>query len=164
MSDPHQNDYLTKAVGDAPRVRKEAAASATEIRQFINGLRGKSPQEMLGAIAQSSLVKATAQATVWTTVLIVGGTLLPYLLRSDAKAANQPAVAESKQNDHPKADAAKPEKAESKTTTATSSSNEPSADNVQKAAKAMGLDDVKNTDPKKNPREKDLDSLLDDLK
>ena len=49
MSDPHQNDYLSKPIGDAPRVRKEAAASATEIRQFINGLRGKFGQSNYAA-------------------------------------------------------------------------------------------------------------------
>lgn len=161
MSDPHQNDYLTKAISDAPRVRKEAAASATEIRQFINGLRGKSPQEMLGAIAQSSLVKATIQATVWTTIVLGICTVGPYMMKKDAKAEAK-ATAATKKN----AEAA-PDKAEApvtKTTAATSNADEPSADNVQKAAKAMGLDEVKGADAKKNPREKDLDNLLDDLK
>ena len=162
MSDPHQNDYLTKAIADAPRVRKEATASATEIRQFINGLRGKSPQEMLGAIAESSLVKATLTATIGTVVFLAVFTVGPYLMRRDAKADSKASVA--KKSDVEKT-AAKPEKEEPKTATAATSANgEPSADNVQKAAKAMGLDEVKSADAKKNPREKDLDTLLDDLK
>ncbi len=164
MSDPHQNDYLSKPIGDAPRVRKEAAASATEIRQFINGLRGKSPQEMLGAIAQSSLIQATIQATVWTTVFLAIFTVGPYVMKSDAKAASKAAPAKAAKKAESEAPAAKSEKSEAAATAAKSNGDEPSADNVQKAAKAMGLDEVKNTDPKKNPREKDLDTLLDDLK
>jgi len=163
MSDPHQNDYLAKPIGDAPRVRREAAASATEIRQFINGLRGKSPQEMLGAIAQSSLVKATIQATAWTVVVLGIFTVGPYMMRKDAKAESKATAAAAKKNEE-KAAPDKAEKPDTKTTAATSNADEPSADNVQKAAKAMGLDDVKPADAKKNPREKDLDNLLDDLK
>lgn len=163
MSDPHQNDYLSKPIGDAPRVRREAAASATEIRHFINGLRGKSPQEMLGAIAQSSLVQATIQATVWTVLVLGLLTVGPYLMRKDAKAEAK-ATAAAKKNDAAETAANKTEKPDANATAATSKSDEPSADNVQKAAKAMGLDEVKSADAKKNPREKDLDTLLDDLK
>lgn len=162
MSDPHQNEYLSKAISDAPRVRKEAAASATEIRQFINGLRGKSPQEMLGTISASSLVQATVQATVWTTLLLAGFTFIPYLLKSDAKASNKPSATAKKADESKAAD--KVEKPDTKPAVAASANGEPSADNVQKAAKAMGLDEVKQADSKKNPREKDLDTLLDDLK
>lgn len=164
MSDPHQNDYLTKPIGDAPRVRREATASATEIRHFINGLRGKSPQEMLGAIAQSSLVQATLQATFWTVLFLGIFTVGPYVMRKDAKAESKATVAAAKKNKEATPEPDKVEKADTKTTSAKSNSDEPSADNVAKAAKAMGLDEVKSADGKKNPREKDLDNLLDDLK
>lgn len=168
MAEAHQNEYLSKPVGDMSRLKQEAGASAAEARAFINSLRGKSPEEMLGKVAASGLLRATVNSTLWTVGFLVVFTLGPYLLRSNAKAAPKPVA---KPTEAAKADTTSPNKTISATDAATSpntkaaaNSGEPTEADTQRAAKAMGMDEVKQADPKKNPREKDLDSLLDAVK
>lgn len=152
----------SKPDGGVKRTRVEASATAAELREFISSMKGKSPQEMLGSVAQSGLVRATTEATIWTLVLMAGFTLVPYFMKSkDAKAGPQPAAATAKKDD--KVDASKASAQASKESTDTSASADKPSD-VQRAAKAMGLDETKTADPKLNPREKDLDSLLDAVK
>ncbi len=141
------------------RTRVEANATAAELREFLSSMKGKSPQEMLGAIAQSSLMRATTEATIWTAALMAGFTFVPYFLKGDAKANTQPAAAKSTA----KPEAVKADATATKDTKPVNASGEVSSD-VQRAAKAMGIDETKTADPKTNPREKDLDSLLDAVK
>lgn len=147
-----------KPDGGMKRTRVEANATAAELREFLSSMKGKSPQEMLGAIAQSSLMRATTEATLWTAALMAGFTLVPYFLKGDAKANTPPAAAKSTE----KPEAAKAEAA-AKEAKPANTSGEVSPD-MQRAAKAMGIDETKTADPKTNPREKDLDSLLDAVK
>ncbi len=146
-----------KPDGGMKRTRVEANATAAELREFLSSMKGRSPQEMLGAIAQSSLIRATTEATIWTIILMAGFTLVPYFLKSDAKANTQPTAAKSAEK--PQAE----KTAEAKEAKPTGVAGDASPD-VQRAAKAMGIDETKPADPKVNPREKDLDSLLDAVK
>ena len=146
------HDKLSKPASEVLRTSAAASASATELRQFINSLRGRSPQEMLGTVAASGLFAATAQATIATVVLIVVFTFGPYWLKSDAKAAPKAA----------KPVATKPAEAEKPAVAATGAASEtPNESDQKQAAKVMGMDETKAADPKVNPREKDLDKLLD---
>lgn len=148
-----------KPDGGLKRTRVEAAATAAELRAFIASMKGRSPQEMLGAVAQSSLVRATIEMSVWTLVLITVFTLGPYLLKSKSPkdtTSNQAQKAVAEKAAKP---AAKADREPSKT-----EPSQPETPDLQRAAKAMGLDETKTADPKTNPREKDLDSLLDSVK
>lgn len=145
---------------DLQTLKTNASASADELRQFINSLKGRRPEEVLGSITGSGLVRATAQATVATGVLLAAFTLGPYFLRpagtETAKAATSappPAAAASAP-----ATTAQPASAAAVNPAATDG---PSEANVQKAAQVMGLDETKAADPKVNPLEKNLDKLLD---
>lgn len=64
---------------DIHRAREGATASAGELREFVKQLKGRSPQEMLGIVAGSGLIRATALAMVITVVFMVGFTVGPYL-------------------------------------------------------------------------------------
>lgn len=64
---------------DIHRAREGATATAGELREFVKQLKGRSPQEMLGIVAGSGLVRSTVLATVITVVFMVGFTVGPYL-------------------------------------------------------------------------------------
>lgn len=63
---------------DIHRAKHGAKASADELREFVKQLKGRSPQEMLGIVAESGLVRATALASVITLVFMVAFTVGPY--------------------------------------------------------------------------------------
>lgn len=143
--------------GDLRRLKSEGTASIAELKEFLGKMRGRSPQEVLGQIAQSSLVQCTIWATLLTAVFMAAFTLGPYYLR-DPKAAAKPAK--------PKAAAAQAAAAPSATASAPASKATPSTEeapersNVEKAAEKMKMNETKVADPKKNPLDGDLDKLL----
>ena len=57
--------------GDIRRLTVHGAATVGELREFLTKMKGKSPQEIIGAIAQSRLFSGL----VWST-LIVGAMML----------------------------------------------------------------------------------------
>ena len=75
----------TKA--DLRELRSNSQATVQEIQAFLRELKGKSPQEMLGAVASNSLFRSL----IISTAIIVGGILLftaiPYLT-ADEKPVN----------------------------------------------------------------------------
>ncbi|MBI1314759.1 hypothetical protein GC176_25985 [bacterium] len=152
----------TGIAGDMKRLHGDASATAAELREFVATLKGRSPAEVLGAIGESSLFQGIVQATIGCVVLLVVFTVGPYLLHGpaeastpDAKAAVADTAAEPVATT---ADNAAP--ANGLATAKTEASAETGAD-VEKAAKAMGIDETRQADPKTNPLDKNLDSLLD---
>lgn len=145
---------------DLQTLKTNASASADELRQFINSLKGRSPEEVLGSLTGSGLIRAIVQATVATGVLLAAFTVGPYFLRpAETEAAKADASASS-----PAAAASAPVASTQPASAATANpaaTDGPSEANVQKAAQVMGLDETKVADPKVNPLEKNLDKLLD---
>lgn len=145
---------------DLQTLKTNASASADELRQFINSLKGRRPEDVLGSITGSGLVRATAQATAVTGVLLAAFTLGPYLLRPAGTGTTKAATS----GPAPATAASAPVSAAQPASTATANpaaTDGPSEANVQKAAQVMGLDETKAADPKVNPLEKNLDKLLD---
>lgn len=60
------------------RLGADVAASGDELREFLQQFRGKSPQEVLGLVASSGLVRATCMAAAGCVVLVAVFTVLPY--------------------------------------------------------------------------------------
>ena len=75
----------TKA--DLRELRDNSRATVHEIQSFLRELKGKSPQEMLGVVAQSGLFRSL----VLSTALVAGGILLftaiPYFMGGEEKPA-----------------------------------------------------------------------------
>lgn len=143
-------------VGKLKRLKADSAHSLAEVQEFLAQLRGRSPQEVLGIVSASNLVKAVLQATVGCLLLILVFTVGPYYL-SGAKTA-----APTKSN--AKADSAAEAPAE--TTPVATTAFETPADattdpDPAKAAKALNIDEAKPADPNVNPLDKDIDKLLD---
>lgn len=147
---------------DLQNIREHGGASMAELSEFVAKMKGRSPQEVMGLVAGSSLFQATAQATLMTTLFIAAFTVGPYFYygpvkppETAAKPAAPAATDTAKKPETPAAPAAGEQ--------ATAAATTPKTD-AEKAAKAMGIDEVKPADAKKNPLEKNLDNLLDNLK
>lgn len=174
---------------DLARLRSESAATAAELREFLGQMRGKRPQDVLGLVAGSGLARAMLIATLGCVVLMAALTVIPYFLYHrgappaaqpaaktvPAKAAAKTAPAETTAEKAPAAEPAAP--AGTAAARAEPARNDPAAkgvkapapgaagspEHVQRAIKAMDMDETKLADPKKNPMEKSLDKLLDKI-
>lgn len=128
---------------------KSRQAACAELREFLSQMRGKSPKEMLGAIASSNLVQSTMIATAAITATIIALTIIPFgwdKAFGKASASPQPATpAESADPGNPAAPAA-----------------EPDLDAASKADAAgkLGIGDAKDAPANINPLESSTDDLL----
>ena len=77
---------------DFKTIKRNSAATADELRGFMREMRGKSPAEMLGAIAQSTLVRSLVIATASLGILMLVLTVAPFLMaeKPDPKVAGPP--------------------------------------------------------------------------
>lgn len=66
----------TKA--DLRVLKSNSTATVQELQEFLRELRGKSPQEMLGVVASSQLIRATILSVVLVTGAIFALTAIPY--------------------------------------------------------------------------------------
>ncbi|MBI1374612.1 MAG: hypothetical protein GC159_17985 [Phycisphaera sp.] len=151
--------------GDVRRLRESGGASVAELREFLQEMRGKSPQEMLGVIAQSDLVRSTITATIAAIVLLVVLTVVPFALSKvmpTDKAATGPAAASTQKP--AKADAApKPDASKPATANAGDAAKPASADPPAKSddlLNKLGIGEQKNADPNSNPLDGKTDDLL----
>ena len=72
-----------------PKENRQAAAS--ELREFLAQMRGKSPKEMLGTIASSNLAQSAITATAAISIAIVACTIIPFGLNK-VFAKSDPAI------------------------------------------------------------------------
>ncbi len=167
------SDRLTSSSGDSEkgssgvsrdlrRLKANASASLGELREFLTQARGRSPQEVLGLVAGSALVRCMGWAVVGTMILLIVGTVGPYLIWGPPKARAakpRPAAAAPAA---PAAQPAAPPQAAAPTSAA-GAADQPSPEDAKKAMKVMGLGETKAADPNSNPMDKKLDNLLDKL-
>jgi hypothetical protein len=140
---------------EAKNLHVNGAASVAELKEFLATLKGRNPQEVIGIISSSMLIQSLAIATAATLALLVVGTVGPYLIYGPPK----PKVATNKPSAAPAKEAPDANKAAAPADGAKSNAD------AAKAAKALGLDEVKEADPTKNPLDKgpNIDNLLDGL-
>ena len=155
-------------VNDLRRLGRDGSASAAELREFFARMRGKSPQEALGLVSQSGLVRGMVLSTAAFALVLVVFTVVPYALSGDKDApTDKPATAAAKPQPEAKpaadtgaqpaapADAAAAAASNAADATGTPSASEP---NLDRAARVLGIDETKGTDPSDVP---DLDNILD---
>ena len=142
--------------GKLQNLQQNGAATVSELREFLASMRGKNPKEALGIIAQSRLVRSMAVSTVACIVLLVVLTLVPYAMQDESKLSVKDML-----KGKPKAAApAQPADTAAATATPTDDSSKTTID-PKAAATKMGIDELKNAPPDKNPLEDKLDDLLD---
>jgi hypothetical protein len=152
---------------DFQQARAGTKASADELREYVRQFRGKSPQEMLGLVTGSGLVRATVLATVLTVVAMAAFTIGPYAWKKmsppTAKAAKSPPAAQAAAPAAP-APAAPVATAVAAPTVAkpvaTAAAGPPSIEAIE----ALGLGEKSKAKPTKNPLDAGGDDLLKDLK
>ena len=147
--------------GELRQLNKDGTASAAELRQFLSQLKGRSPEEVMGVVAQSGLIGSMLTATLVCLVLLVVGTIGPYALQdgsSDAK--DQTAAAAGNASPASNAEAAADA---TETAAAGSLATSPEEPDLERAAEAMGIGGAAEADPNKNPLDTKLDNLLDGI-
>lgn len=138
--------------GDVERLKTNSTATAEELRAFVAGLKGRSPQEVLGIVSETGLFKGVAQATIGCVILVAALTVLPW-----AFAEEQP----EKPPETATAATAEPEAAGSETpATGTETASTPNGVDPAAAVKAMGEDEVKPADAATDPLDNSLNNLL----
>ena len=77
----HPVDPMASVKGDLKNLKANSAATAGELRQFLREIRGQTPKEMLGSIAQSSLVRSVVISTVCICSLLLVFSGIAYGMR-----------------------------------------------------------------------------------
>ena len=154
---------------DVQQVREGSTASAAELREFLQQMKGKAPQEVLGMIAQSSLVQSTVIATLGCVVVLFAGSAIPWAWAKASPAPAAPAVAKEDPA-KPAAPAAAiasqpstgapPGETGPTEPTATSSKPKKSDDDL---LERLGVGETKDADANVNPLDRG-DDLLKDIK
>ena len=137
---------MASSKADLRELRDNSRATVGEIQAFLRELKGKSPQEMLGVVAQSGLFRSL----VLSTGLVVGGILLftaiPYFMGSDEKPA-------------PVSEPPAPVEAPVGTPKPVEPAPEPAPDPLSK----LGVGEELSAPPNTNPLENKGDDFLKDL-
>jgi len=149
--------------------KKDSTASAAELKDFVQKMRGKSPKEVMGEVAESSLVQGLIVSTISFTIIVAIFTVGPYFLygaaeQNQASADDTPAATDTNDGKNT-ADATKPTQTDpvQGNQVATQNPDIPSGSDVKQASKNLGIDQTKTADPNTNPLDKNLDTLLDGL-
>ena len=160
------------------------AATMQELREFLGQMKGKRPKEVLGLIAQSSLM----QGMFWSTALVAGLTIaLTFTMWGVKKAQGdfEPVAAKSTELPAPAADSsnaapADPNAAAASTPAANNAAtnpptapgqpnplatpmNPPGGQTTKPPADPLGIGEAKLADPKVNPLENRGDDILNEL-
>ena len=72
---------MASVKGDLKNLKSNTASTAIELRQFLGEMRGQTPKEMLGTIAQSNLVVSVTVSAVCICFLLFTFTAIAYGLR-----------------------------------------------------------------------------------
>ena len=116
---PEEGDAARKVVGagvepmaslprDLKNLKGNSSATVDELRDFMKQMRGKSPADMLGAIAQSTLVRSLIVSTVSIVALLFTLTAASYFFSDEQdskvpeKSAGQKVAESGEKKDSPK--------------------------------------------------------------
>lgn len=137
---------MASSKADLRELRNNSRATVGEIQAFLRELKGKSPQEMLGVVAQSGLFRSL----VLSTGLVVGGivlfTAIPYFMGGEEKPA-------------PVSEPPAPVEAPVETPKPV----EPAAEPVPDPLSKLGVGEEFSAPPNTNPLENKGDDFLKDL-
>ena len=142
----------TKA--DLRELKTNTNATVQEIQEFLRQLKGKSPQEMLGVVASSQLIRATILSCLLVAGAIFALTAIPYFLGGEESPPSEaPAVVATPSTPAPEPTPAEPAPAPTETNTGeTPSPIEP-----------LGVNETKTAPANTNPLENKKDDFLKDL-
>ncbi len=82
MSD-QQEQQPGGILGDVQSVKRNGAASLTELREFIGALKGRKPQDVMGEMASNGLVQGIILSSIGFVVVLLVFTAFPFFLAED---------------------------------------------------------------------------------
>ncbi len=160
---------MSNPISDIRKLKRNGQATAAELSGFLAQMRGKSPREVLGAVASSNLMTSFVQATIAVGVLVLILTVIPWGYekmgggKDESKAAE--VAAAPAETDAPDANA--DGEAAAPATTADAATAEPPADPAadlldgkKAAADKMGVTEEKQAPLNVNPLDGSNDDLL----
>ena len=68
---------------DVQSVKRNGAASLTELREFIGALKGRKPQEVMGEMASNGLVQGIIMSSIGFVMVLLVFTAFPFFLAED---------------------------------------------------------------------------------
>ena len=158
MSEEPIVEPIASPKGDFKKLGRNSQAVVGELREFLATLKGKSPKEMMGAVAESGLFQSLLVSTVVMCCLVFALSIIPfYLNQGDGQAeavrgSQGPSAGSSEVEPDLPSGESSPEPT-------------PVPDRVQtpeqKTADLLGVGEV--ADPNSNPLESSGDDLLDGL-
>lgn len=157
MPASHEHSPMSSPVRDLRNLRGNAAATAGEVRAFLNEMRGKSPKEMLGAVADSSLFQSAVVASIGAAILVAVLTIIPFVISKVGGSGSGDAPPVAAAPAAPDAGAPKPAPSDQPKPSTAEATPEKSA------ADALGIGDQKSAPAGVNPLENANDNLLDGL-
>ena len=146
---------------DIKQLGKNSKAVVGELREFLANLKGKSPKEMMGAVAESSLARSLVISTVVMMVVIFSFSAIPHYFKQ--KEESDQAAEKAKESPGKKAE----DKSAASTAEQGGSSGEGNEASdapktaEQKTADVLGVGEV--ADPDANPLDSEGGDLLDGL-
>jgi len=148
------------AFKDVKRLKADGSASAEELREFLGQLKGKSPQEMLGIVAESGLIKGMMTATIGTVAVLFVFTIGPWAYGELAgEPAQERPIAKPTTSEDPALDTPIDAASQAAAAAVGDPGSQPpssvpgSQPDIGAATKALGIGQTKSGEP-------DLDSLL----
>lgn len=155
-------------INDLRNLHQNGQASVAELRDFLKSLKARNPQEVIGVVSSNLLAQSLVLATFLTAGLLTVFTVGPYLVYGSAGTAPSakpaPATAAAETPAAASAATAPAPAGSTAATPAADASTSPAGSDLDRAARAMGIDESKPADPGKNPLDKpDLDKLLDGI-
>ena len=162
MSEEPIVEPIASPKGDFKKLGRNSQAVVVELREFLANLKGKSPKEMMGAVAESSLAQSLLISTLIMTVLVFAFSAIPYFLKDDQEAVQASGKGSAVQKE---TDGQAPSQSDSGESSSGESGESKDADSAktpeQKAADILGVGEV--ADPDSNPLDSGGDDLLDGL-
>jgi hypothetical protein len=145
--------------GALKRLKHDGQATAAELREFLAQVRGKRPQEVMGTIASSSLVKSTLLAAVGISLFLLFSSAVAYVVTPDK---SKTAKTNTNQATQAKTDSAKTDglKTPGNQTADTTGQTE-TITSGDKTLETLGVGETKIAPPEKNPLEDKFNDLLD---
>ena len=144
---------------DLKQLGKNSKAVVGELREFLANLKGKSPKEMMGAVAESNLVQSLLISTLSIALLVFALSVIPYYLKQGEEAAQ--AAEKEKSSESKTEDNAGPAGSGKVTSSEETATPETPKTAEQKTAEILGVGEV--ADPNANPLGSGGDDLLDGL-
>jgi len=87
---PAKRGALASSTADLRELRSHSRATVAELQAFLRELKGRSPQEMLGLVAGSQLVRSIGLSSAIVAGVILIFTAIPYFFATEKPAVAAP--------------------------------------------------------------------------